>query len=548
MRRFVFGLSASVVLIIASVAAASPQTDVTYEISPVFQAGALTEITVALRFHADASGATKLELPSRNMSRSDLWRGLRGLAAEGARLEGDGALRVARSAPGARVTIRYRLVSTLDHEPTDADGYPEAPWIRPDWFFIDSRGALATVLGRDEAMINLAWRNWPAGFPHASSLDGRTKPDPSGGVLVGGRDLRIVRAGPVRLAIRGRQTFDDAALARDLARIVTVERTFFGDDPNGPYFVALVGSAPRAAQAFSGVGKANAFAMVATQDMTLADLRTYLAHEIFHSWNPVRLGNSIGPGGYWLSEGFTDFYARRLMRRADLISSARFADAWNEMFRAYGVSPAKTMTGAEAAKAFWNNSDAEKIPYQRGAMLAALWDWRLRQVGGSLDAVIRAQAQAFRERPDARLTDLFAATMAKAGVDIGADVARHIDRGEVIELPGAVFAPCGALETVTVPSFELGFEPSPGADGLLTIAGMKPDSEAYRAGLRDGMVIVRKISGMNGDSTKPYDLIVRSADGERRISFLPRGLGTARYQKLTLDPAAPAKACDFLGD
>lgn len=547
MRRVVFGVSVAAALAIASVAAATPPpTPIVYEISPVFEAGALKEIAVALRFQTDASGVTRLELPHRNMSRSELWRGLRGLGAEGARLEGDGAERVVRSKPGARVTVRYRIVSSLDHEPTDTDGYPEAPWIRPDWFFIDGASALATVEGGEATATTLVWRNWPAGFGHASNLDGRTGFDPTRGLLIGGRDLRVVSHGPVRLAIRGRHAFADATLAADLAGIVAVERAFFRDDPTTPYFVAASSSAPGAAQAFSGVGKDDAFAMIATQGMTLADLRAYLAHEIFHGWNPVRLGRPIGPEGYWISEGFTDFYARRLMRRAGLTSSARFADAWNDMFRAYGVSSARTMGGPEVAKAFWSDPDAEKIPYQRGAMLAALWDWRLRQEGKSLDAVIRAQAEAFREQPDAPLTDLFVATMAKAGVDVGADVARYIDRGEAIDLPSAVFAPCGTLETVTAPSFELGFEPRPGADGLLTVTAIKPDSAAFRAGLRDGMVIARKISGVSGDSTRPYDLIVRSADGERRVNFLPRGAGTARYQTLTLDPAAPATACDFL--
>lgn len=547
MRSVWVGIAAVAALAAPLTARAAVRDDVTYEISPVFEGRALKAIAVAVRFQADPSGVTKLDLPRRNMSRAGLWRALRGLRAEGASLEGDGPDRTVRSRPGAPVTVRYQVASALDHEPTHADGYPEAPWIRPNWFYIDSLSVLARVDGREVAAIKLAWRGWPKDFLHASNLDGETRPDATGGVLIGGRDLRIVREGPLRLAIRGRHAFTDAALASDLARIIVAERSFFGDKPDAPYFVAAASSAPGAAQAFSGVGKASAFAMVATDGMTLSDLRPYLAHEIFHAWNPVRLGRPIGPEGYWLSEGFTDFYARRLMRRAGLITPTQFADAWNETFRAYGVSPAKTLTGDEAAKAFWSDPDAEKIPYQRGAMLAALWDWRLRQAGGGLDAVIRAQAKAFGQQPDARLTDLFAATMRQAGVDVGEDLARYVNRGEAIALPPEVFAPCGTLETVTVQSFALGFTPKPGADGLLTVADLAPDSAAYRAGLRDGTVIVRKISGVSGDSTRPYDLVVRAEGGERRVSFLPQGAGTARYQKLTLDPAAPATACDLLG-
>ncbi|HJV43036.1 MAG TPA: hypothetical protein VJ655_15575, partial [Caulobacter sp.] len=270
------------------------------------------------------------------------------------------------------------------------------------------------------------------------------------------------------------------------------------------------------------------------------------AHELFHAWNPGRLGEPIGPSGYWLSEGFTDFYARRLLRRAGLISSAAFAGLWNESLRAYGVSPARTMPGARAAEVFWTDPIAEKIPYQRGAMLAALWDWRLRQRGLTLDAVLRAQAETFRKRPNASLTELFVAEMIKAGLDIREDLARHVDEGATIELPQDVFAPCGKLETVTAPSFELGFEPEPTSDGFLKVSRIKPGSAAERAGLRDGMTIVRKISGANGDSTRPYELLIRSTDGAiRTVRFLPQGDGAVRYQSLTLDPEGGTNACDF---
>ncbi len=548
MRRTAALLSMAATLSAAMAAMATPHAPVIYDIAPTLQGDTLTDLKVTLRFKADTSGITRLELPETSMGRTQPWRGLKDIEAEGAEVSGDGPTRTLKSEPGREITVRYRVATTLNHDPTDADGYPVTPWIRPSWFFVDGPSFLATVAERPDAPIALTWSGWPAGFGHASSLDHTRTTDPRHSVFIGGRDLRVVQSGPVRLAIRGQYPFTDAELATDLATILKAERDFFADDPAEPYLVAASSLETGPNQSFSGTWKEGAFAMVASSSMTRQDLRPFLAHELFHAWNPVRLGAPIGPKGYWFSEGFTDFYARRLLQRARLLSPAAFAEAWNETLRGYGVSPAKTMPGAQAAEAFWTDPDAEKIAYQRGAMLAALWDWRLRQRGQSLDAVMRAQAQAFRQSPHVAVTDLFIAAMARAGVDVGKDLATYVDKGAMIALPEDVFSPCGKLETVTAPGFDLGFEPVAAPDGRLMVTQVKPEGSAFRAGLRDGMTIVRKVSGTNGDATRPYDLLIQTPGGDARaVRFLPQGGGTVSYQRLVLDPTAtdPVKACDF---
>ena len=61
------------------------------------------------------------------------------------------------------------------------------------------------------------------------------------------------------------------------------------------------------------------------------------------------------PAHYWFSEGFTDYYARALMVRAGVISTTEFVAQWNEMLAAYAGSPARTMSGKQAAAAFWED-------------------------------------------------------------------------------------------------------------------------------------------------------------------------------------------------
>jgi predicted metalloprotease with PDZ domain len=550
--RGALGVLLALVLVLgAGPAPAEPaRAPVTYTVSPRLDGERLSGVRIAVGFKANANGVTRLALPSKWMGRDDLWRNIGDLSVEGATsvAEDGPATRVVRSRPGQQLVAHYLLTSTLDHEPTETDAYPSEPWVRPSWFYLDGASALVTIEGRDEAPVRLRWADWPKGFGLASNLEDKGARDPGRGVLIGGSDLRIVRSGVLRLAIRGPSGVPDAVLARELETMLKAERGFFGDRQDQPYLVTASALVVESGAQFHGTGMREAFAMAATPNMSLDDLRILLAHEIFHAWNPARLGQPMGPRSYWLSEGFTDFYARRLLQRERAITPAAFVAAWNTMLREYGVSPARAMPGAQAAEAFWTDPVAGQLPYQRGALLAALWDQRLRRQGSSLDAVLRAQARAFANKPDAGLIDLFTQTMAAHGVDARPDIATYVEQGEPMTLPADLFAPCADLIEITSPVFDLGFTPKVDGQGVIAVANLRQDSAAYRAGLREGMVIVEKLKGVNGDAATPYELRMRSGDSAiRTLSFLPQGAGTTTYQQLVLRPEATMgpRLCDF---
>lgn len=549
-------------ILLASIAAAlsapsltQAATPVIYTVSPRFEGQALTALNVEIDLTADADGETRLRLPRQRMGHDHLWRNIQDFSARGATsiAEENETVRVLRSRPGQRLVVRYRIVSAIDHDPTEADNYPAQPWVRPNGFYVDAASALLSIDDRDTAPTRFRWRGWPKGFTTVSAFDGRT--DLKAGqvpelLLIGGRDLRVVRADEVILALRGRmEAVPDDVLASELRTLLRAERGFFGETDPRPYLVAAATVARGNGEAFHGTGKLDAFGLVVTPGLTLDELRPYLAHEFFHAWNPNRLGGrSLGPRQYWFSEGFTDFYARRILAREGLITPQRFVELWNDMLRAYALSPVRTMSGAEAAKAFWTDPDAEKLPYQRGALLAALWDERLRAKGDSLDAVLRAQAQSARTQVDASPVDLFIAAMAERGLDVRPDIAAFAERGDTIALGSDIFAPCADQVDVTTPRFDLGFTPKPGADGLYTVTALRPGGPAQREGLGEGDVILAKLAGTNGDATRAYELKIRGSDGAiREVRFLPQGDTTVTYPQLRLRPEAAAKPklCGF---
>lgn len=535
------------VMLAAPALAASRPASVDYVVSPVMKDGDLTALEITATFKADADGETHLSLPNNWMGRSGIWRNLTDLSVEGADsvVEDTPKARIIRSRPGRKLTLRYRVADTLKREPVQSDSYPSEPWVRPSWFYVDGVSALITVDDRENGPVTFRWgKGWPKDFKLASNLEDAAGWNDHLGhsVLIGGRDVRVLRSGPVRLAVRGAYGFDEAELVRTLEVILRAERGFFGDDAEAPYLVTAQSLKAESGASFHGTGKHQAFAMATTPNMTLADMRVLLAHEIFHAWNPQRLGEPIGPAGYWFSEGFTDFYARRLMIREGLIGPADFVAAWNESLRAYGTSPVIAMPGKEAAEKFWTDPNADQLAYQRGALLAATWDLKLRQNGSSLDAVLHAQAKARKQQPKVKLIQAFVDAAKGQGLDVTADIERHIEEGRPIRLPADAFLPCARIEDVSGPIFDLGFEPAVDDAGVMTITRLRKGSPAELAGLRDGMVIVEKRSGTSGDPSKPYELAVREKEGPvATISFLPRGDRAHDYQRLVLTPEA-AKA------
>lgn len=548
-------LAASVGAPVGASAITPAKAPIRYEVSPRLSGQDLTGLEITATFRADSDGETRLELPDKWMGRDKQYRNLSNLTVEGATsvVEDGPAARVIRSRPNRLLVLRYTVDATFDHEPRQSDSYPSEPWLRPSWFYADGSSIMIDVEGREAAPVRFRWgKAWPKAFVLASNMEDSQAADPRDSVLIGGRDLRIVRAGPMRVALRGTFPFADADLARTLQAILRAERGFFGDAQDAPFLVTAQSLTVENGSTFSGTGKHQAFAMAVTPNLTLDDVRVLLAHEIFHSWNPRRLGKPIGARGYWFSEGFTDFYARRLMMRERLITPQAFVAAWNETLLAYGTSAVIAMPGEEAAAKFWSDTGADQLAYQRGALLAAAWDQRLRASGSSLDAVLQAQAALKQKQPEASILNTFVEAAKLEDLDVKPEIETHIDRGQPIRLAPDAFAPCAKVIDVTAPVFDLGFEPQVDDKGVRTVTKLRPDSAAWRAGLRDGAVIVTKRHGVNGDATQPYELVMRDAGvpasgPDHTVSFLPQGATQQNFQRLVLTPEAlgdPA-LCDF---
>jgi predicted metalloprotease with PDZ domain len=549
----------------AGALAAQPADSVRYSVAPVMDGGALTGLAVELRFAGDADGETRVELPTKWAGSDSLWRHIDDLRVEGAasvREDGPEARRIAH-APGASLVVRYRVASAYTAEPAFA--YEKArPIILPGWFFFHGEGVFATPDGRDQAPASFAWRGVPAGWKVASDLDHvqggqpATVQDISESVAIGAPDLTVVQrdvgGAPLRIALRGSWPFQADTFVHAVQAIVDAENRFWGD-PGRPFLVPLAPlGGTDGGYSSHGTGRTDAFAIAATSNFGIAQAMHLLAHEYMHTWNSRELGSLPETDealGYWFTEGWTDFYASRILLRAGLWTPEDYAREFNGVLMRYATSSARTVPNARVLGRFWTDRDLGQMPYDRGHLLALLLDHRIRRETAGhadMDDVMQAQRAAARQNEGqaARVhaPELFSiVARQRFGVDVAPDVARHVDRGEAILLPADLYGACGTMETVTQAAFDRGFDLAATQAAGAVLVGVDSTSSAYAAGLRDGMRLIRREGGTPGDATVEYVYRVDDGGTERVIRYFPAGKGTVTFQRLVLTPAASSAAC-----
>ncbi|PHY18557.1 serine protease [Caulobacter sp. BP25] len=513
--------------------------------------GKIAALSVTITLPADADGETRLRLPDAWGGGERLWRFIKDPVVSGGALSTpDEKTWVIRSKPRAPLKVRYRVVSAYQGDPPlDGPNYGQ-PIIGPDGFYVIGHTLFATPEDRGADQARFAWD--PAGSPLrlATDLTALSKAPGSierlgPSVLMAYPDLveveRDVDGAPLRVAMRGQFGFDIQAFADMAARSIRAVRTFWGDGRE-PFLITLAGQpSPPGWVSYRGTGLGDAFAVISTQNVKLDDYRLFLTHEYLHTWNAQRLGGAIEgpnePSGYWFSEGFTDYYARRLGLRSGLVNLEAFAAAWNESLDAYATSPAITASNAEIVAKFWNDKAVQKLPYQRGAQLAVLMDGKLKTKGGLDRVMLALRDRAAKTPPGSRplgAGNLFPRVAREvAGVDVTPEIERFITKGERILLPADVFGGCLTVETLTRPTYQLGFDLAATGKARM-VAGVDPAGPAYAAGLRDGMKFLGRQGGKPGDGSVEIGFAVEESGKPRVIRFLPKGTGEVTVQKVVI--------------
>ncbi|MGA9127309.1 MAG: hypothetical protein WB425_04145 [Terracidiphilus sp.] len=468
-------------VVLAGSVRVSSQTKIAYTFTPV-PTGPISLLHVDLEFQGNGAGESTLTLPTTWAGEHDLYKSIDKLRCTDpdcalAPLADPGRVHL-KYRPNRKVRVAYDLMSDW----SGALRYPKehrAVVQEINMIFNGQNGLVYPELAPEtEVQASFTWKDLPKGWSVASSFGtqryhqsfrGRWSEVYDALFATGDfRITRVTRSGErLTLAARGSWVFSDAEAANQIAEIFRVEREFWGERRRESFLVVL---APfdQDRGSWGGDVFTNAMQIYLSRQMSLlTDIKSLFAHEVFHNWNPYRMGRASGESTEWFSEGFTHYYQDRILLHAGLIGVPEYLQRLNRIAADYWNSPLRNWTQKQwLERGSMNQAELHQaeydLPYSRGAMIALWLDDRLRNDSAGRISLDERMASLVNNKPDTLLTteSLLAMLSRDLRPEEAADLRSFVESGATIPLPRQLPGGCGNLVQAagSAPRYLLGQE------------------------------------------------------------------------------------------
>jgi len=533
-----------------------------YSIQPVLADGKMT-LHVTLEFKGAPDGNAELELPSEWAGQTHLDKAITDLKAVSDQTTisdtASPSRKNLRFPPNATVRISYVLVKDWDGPLNSGTRFRAV--LEPEYFQLTSNAALVHPELEPSSIVDVHfdWKELPSQWSLATSFGTDDRCQAFRGAwhhvqdaLFAGGDFRIRRIAiankPLIVAIRGKWSFPDDEWISQVQKIIGMERTLWHDN-DFPYYLVTLAPLDQERNSTGGTALTNAFIMhLSRQDSLSYVVLSTAAHETFHTWNPYKMGRPGDPSVYWFQEGFTVYYADLILFRGGVLSLPEYVGHTNEKLRDYALLSERNISNADLSERYGKDGSLDKLPYWRGAVLALWLDSQIRHASRSrksldslmLDLVHQATARQRVLHKNVELPLTTKRILQSAGKYLSANSRRrlrqYVELGETIPAPESALGPCVHLQNDMIPKFDLGMDENTLRTKNL-VAGVRPDSEAFKAGLRDGQQIIGTSIYWN-DPSKPVKLTVRTAEGNRTFEYYPRSMSAVPQYHLDTDAYA----------
>lgn len=287
----------------------------------------------------------------------------------------------------------------------------------------------------------------------------------------------------------------------------------------------------------SGIGLTHSFAFTYNHTSEPEGMRGLLAHEMLHAWVRSFDSQDYEGGGLaasWFGEGLAVHYQRLLPYRAGLMTQAEFLEDLNRTAARYYTNIKINTPNADIPAGFWRDTRVRVLPYDRGSLYFAKVDADIRAASGgqrSLDDLVRAMLNT-RLRGEPMNLALWLRLLREELGETGLREFEAMLAGGTVLPPSDAFGPCFQRTTKPLRRFDLGFDPDSLLQAPKIVRGLKPESEAAVAGLREGDEILNTFSqdGLQANQTAYLTLQIRRDGEEHTIRYQPRGETVSAYQ------------------
>lgn len=450
--------------LIALALAATQQTALPNTLSVSPTGADWSTITITLGFDAEAGDSLALTFPEQWGPAENLTQLVSNVRVSGPHgplaFEQNGASLSVPALPAGLVEVRYDIAQDYDGEPQwGVQRLPGMrPVLQPEYAFLAGGAVLPDFEGAaPDVRVSL-----PSGGAFNRPVDGSGESTPvsyaalTNGLFAFGAfrmETSDVDGLALRSAIRGDWALDDASLHAVTADTLGQAASLFEDPAFEQYFV-MITPLPELPQgsAVIGSGFDEAFFLLATPNAEPENLIHTITHEVLHEWIPRRAGQTdeaTDPARAWFTEGFTEYFTQRLLLQTGRITLDEFAVNMDALWTAYMTSDVNTLPAEALNERLFESEQTERLPYQRGALLALHWDTALKAEGGEgltrvlANLIDRANALEADGQPRT-LSDhaLHAALRNALGDRFDADYQQYIVEGGLIDLRTLTLPDC----------------------------------------------------------------------------------------------------------
>ena len=310
------------------------------------------------------------------------------------------------------------------------------------------------------------------------------------------------------------------------------------DDP--AYRVFLRNNAAR--NPGGGVAFPNSFFATWGQGVSGENLKQILGHEMTHTFTANELGR-------WYVEGDAVYYQVQLPWRAHMVSTDQYLRDINLTAARYYTNLKINGREADIDPNFFKDKWLNTLAYDRGALYFAQLNGMLRrktQGARSIDDLVRVMVRKGRNGEEITDETWYGLIRKEIGEE-AVDLTKSMLVGGIVIPESDDYGPCFRRVATPIRRYELGFDPPKGAlpGTPVVVAGLLPDSEAARAGLKNGDKVILPPLTTEGPRRDPQATVtaqVVRGGHTVPITWLPRGEAVDGYQWERV-PDLPDAAC-----